>query len=77
MTPNEIATVDQYQAEAGAVVDILCLAIRKGDELHGEAQGLADNIAFLRSDFSPSFLAAMVVVAVRRIPDDTGTGEPS
>jgi len=67
LSPGDIAIGDQLLAAAGEELDTLVAAVRAGDEKHGEAQNLADFMAYLGSAHSSPYLAALVVVAVRRI----------
>lgn len=66
LTTGEIAMADQAAAIAGTGLDVLVMAVRLGDEQHGEAQNLA-NFTALLSERDPAVLAMMVVIAVRRM----------
>ena len=67
MSPGDLAIGDQLLAAAAEDLDTLAQVVRMGDEKHGEAQNLADFMAYLNSVHSPPYLAALVVVAARRI----------
>lgn len=67
LTPGETATADQLPADANAYLDTLIAGIRTGDEAAGEAQNLADFTAYLSSEHAPASLAALLVIAARRI----------
>jgi len=72
LSPGEGALADQMAAEAADRVAILTQSVRAGDAKHGEAQNLANFIAYL-SDLHPApYLAALVVAAVRQIPEYKG-----
>jgi hypothetical protein len=66
-TPGETAIVDQAMDDVGAELDKLVRDVQFGDAEVGNAQNTANFIAFLHSKHDPSYLAALVVVAARRI----------
>ena len=57
-----LAVGDQHVAAANEELDELAQVVRAGDEEHGEAQSLADFMAWLSSGHNPPYLAALVVV---------------
>jgi len=72
LSPGAVALADQMAAGAADEVAILARAVRASDAKHGEAQNLANFIAYL-SDLHPApYLAALVVAAVRQIPEYKG-----
>jgi hypothetical protein len=67
LSPGDVAAADQLMAVMGPELDTLTEAVRTGDEEHGEAQNLANFIAWLSSRYDSSHLAALLVTAARRI----------
>jgi len=67
LTPGESAGADQLAATAGDVLDTIVIQVALGDARQGEAQNLADQIAYLARKHDAASLAAIVVVAARRL----------
>jgi len=69
LTPGQGAQADQLAATAADEIALLARSVRAGDARRGEAQNLANFIAYLIDLHSAEYLAALVVAAVRQIPD--------
>jgi len=72
LSPGQGAQADQLAATAADDIATIVKVVRSGDARNGEAQNLANFIAYL-SDLHPApYLAALVVAAVRQIPEYKG-----
>ena len=67
MSPGDIAVGDQLLAFASEDLDVIVTAVRTGDEQFGAARNLGNIMAYLVEEHSQPYLAALVVVAARRI----------
>lgn len=74
LSPGDTAVADQLAAAANDEVASLAKAVRMGDAVDGEAQNLANFIAYLTRQHPAQYLAALFVVAVRQVPAP-GDGE--